>query len=176
MMRLGNAVFSNHPISRGFGIAPLFFQRRKFMKSKRLPPLWKWLVEDAHHVSFLSKGAKTVLVAHPAGGIHRIHAPDGLTKDLHRQLVEEGYLHSHPQILAKIFASATAHAGRKIHVVHEDGFFVDGEHVNRDGSNPVPHDAKFGGAIDDKGSDGSFERNGKLVKNPTAAEGALAAE
>jgi len=146
-------------------------------KSRRLPPLWKWLVQNAHEVSFFHRNAKTVLVAHPSGAIHRIHAPDGLTKDLHNQLVEEGYLNSRPDIWAHMFKTATVHAGRKIHVLHERGFFVDGEHVNRDGSRPVPPDSTFGAAIDDKpSSDVSFERNGKLVKNPTAAERALAEE
>jgi len=96
--------------------------------------------------------AKIIVWHPPTGTLHHIQF-EGDLRQVHESLARHGYLHPHPrgaQIWAKMFASATTHAGRKIHVLHRNGFFVDGEHVNPDGSKPVPESGvTFGSPADD---------------------------
>ena len=117
---------------------------------------------------------KIIRVLHPREGVHRIQVP-ALTPiaDFHEALAQQGYIHSHPEILASMMNSS-AHKGRGIHVVHRDGFYLDGENLGRNGdraTKPVPEGATFGAA---KGDDVSVEKNGRLITNPEEKRKVLA--
>ena len=120
---------------------------------------------------------KIICVWHPGEAkVHHIQTQvDVGIAELHDALMRQGYAHPHPKIVASMLNSPS-HAGRGIHVVHRDGFYVDGENISRDDSRPVPHGATFGHAIK-RDDSATADYNGKAINaTDSRVAAALAAD